>query len=374
MARAKLVLFTPGPVQIPQIVSDYLADPPCNYHRQEGFRTMFVENQRDLKYLLGITHPAAYFVTILLASGTGANEACMHALGSLGLGVILRNGFFGNRLVDQCRQNRIEHVVFDGPHSRPLDVAALDRFLGAHPEIRWAYFVTHETRSGLVNPHVEIARVCKAHGLMVGADAVSSAFAYPLHLEAAGLDLVACTTSKAVMAVPGLGLIVSKLEALDQLAVAQERSKSSSHYLDLVGEFRKQRKDLAPRFGQPVQLHAALRAACSHLRSIGIENHMRRIHAQLEELTAHLLTLGVEPQVDPAYRSKVAVNFRLPRGRLYPEFSAAMADEGYYILYGDIDDPTVFQLCTMGDLKEENIAGLKSALTRVLTASRRAVA
>jgi 2-aminoethylphosphonate-pyruvate transaminase len=367
-------LFTPGPVQIPAIVNEYLIDPPCNYHRQEGFRTMFAENQRDLKYLLGIAKADEYFVTILLASGTGTNESVMLALESLGKGLILRNGFFGNRLVSQCKQAGIPHAVFDGPDDRPLDPAAVDRMLAANPDIKWVYFVSHETRAGLVNPHVEISKVCKARGLVVGADAVSSAFAYPLHLEASGIDLLVTTTSKAVLAVPGLGLVVSKTATINALAAVQQAGqKSRGQYLDLVGEYDKQRKDMAPRFGQPVQLHAALRAACLHLREVGIENHMRRIHRQLDELSAHLSTLGVEIQVDPAFRSKVAVNYRLPPGMLYPEFSARMAAEGFYILYGIAEDPSLFQLCTMGDIKEEHIIGLKRAFSRVLATKQRAV-
>jgi len=93
--RKNLTLVTPGPVKIPAIIHEYLVNPPCNYHRQEGFCTMFDENQRDLKALLGVKDPTAFFVTILLASGTGTNEACMRALSVLGKGVIIRNGFFG---------------------------------------------------------------------------------------------------------------------------------------------------------------------------------------------------------------------------------------------------------------------------------------
>ena len=35
-----LILFTPGPVRIPAKVAESLANPPCNYHRQDAFRDM----------------------------------------------------------------------------------------------------------------------------------------------------------------------------------------------------------------------------------------------------------------------------------------------------------------------------------------------
>ncbi len=262
--------------------------------------------------------------------------------------------------------------MFDSPHDRPVDVAALDSFLDKHPELKWAYFVTHETRATLKNPMVEIGRTCKRHGLMVGADCVSSAFAYGIDLETAEVDLAVATTSKSLMAVPGLGLVFCRHTAMAQLKAAQ---KAEGYYFDLLGEYEKQKKEQAPRFGQPVQLHAAVRAACMHLRAVGIENHLARIRGQMEDVTAHLEDLGVEALVDPRHRSWVAVNFVLPPGIEYPEFSQLMAREGYYILYGMIEDPRQFQVCTMGDLSAADIEGLKRAFSKVLSSVRqRAVA
>jgi aspartate aminotransferase-like enzyme len=358
-------------VKIPAIVNEYLVDPPCNYHRQEGFRTMFEENQRDLKALIGIKNPGEWFVTMLLASGTGSNEACMTALSTLGKGVIIRNGFFAQRLIDQVSRNGIEHVVFDSPHDRPVDVAALDTFLSQNPGLKWAYFVTHETRATLKNPMVDIGRTCKRHGLLVGADCVSSAFAYGIDLESAEVDLAVATTSKSLMAVPGIGLVFGRHSALAAIKAA---GKAEAYYFDLVGEYEKQKKEQAPRFGQPVQLHAAIRAACMHLKSVGIENHLERIRSQMEDITEHLESLGCEAHLEPKYRGWVAVNFTLPPGLLYPEFSQLMAREGYYILYGVIEDPRQFQVCTMGDLTADDVDGLKRGLSKVLGAAQRAVA
>lgn len=370
--RKNLTLVTPGPVKIPELIHEYLVNPPCNYHRQEGFGVMFDENQRDLKQLLGIRDPNAFFITVLLASGTGTNEACMRALGVLGKGLILRNGFFGQRLVDQCTRTGIDHDVYDAPEDRPLDVAALSDFLASNAhKYKWAYFVSHETRATLKNPLEEIGRTLKANGLVVGADCVSSAFAYKLDLEEAQLDLAVATTSKALMAVPGLGLVLCRHTVMAALKAA---GKADAYYLDLVGEYDKQKKERAPRFGQPVELHAAMRAACIHLLQVGIDNHHKRIQAQMLELIGHLRTLGVTALLDDRYRSNVVVNFTLPPGLEYPEFQTLMAREGFYVLYGLIEDPSMFQLCTMGDLTDLDLAGLKAAFNKVLRDRTRAVA
>lgn len=369
--RKNLTLVTPGPVKIPAIIHEYLVNPPCNYHRQEGFGVMFDENQRDLKQLIGIKDPSAWFVTILLASGTGSNEAVMRAMSVLGKGLIIKNGFFGQRLCDQATKTGIDHVVFDAPDDRPLDVVALEAFLQKTPGLKWAYFVSHETRGTLMNPVVEIGRTLKSHGLMVGADCVSSAFAYNLNIEATQVDFFVATTSKAIMAVPGLGLVYCRHAAMAALKAA---GKSVAYYLDLASEYEKQKKERAPRFGQPVELHSALRAACMHLLEVGIENHHRRIRTQMLDLIAHLESLGVTALLEPKYRSNVVVNFLLPAGITYPEFQVMMAREGFYVLYGIIEDPSMFQLCTMGDLTDLDLAGLKAAFNKVLRDRARAVA
>ena len=179
------VLFTPGPVRVPPIVAQYLADPPCNYHRQEQFRAMFAETERDLKQLMGMRDPDAYFATILTSTGTGANEATLLALEGLGKGLILVNGFFAARAVDQAIQNGIDHMVLGSAHDRPIDPDQVSATLAAHPEVKWVFFVSHETRAGLANPVVAIGEVCKARGVMVAADIISSSFAYPIDIEAA---------------------------------------------------------------------------------------------------------------------------------------------------------------------------------------------
>ena len=67
-------------MRVPPAVTRALADPPCNYHRQDAFRALRADIERDVIALLGIRDAAAYHATVLTATGTGANEACLLAL------------------------------------------------------------------------------------------------------------------------------------------------------------------------------------------------------------------------------------------------------------------------------------------------------
>jgi 2-aminoethylphosphonate-pyruvate transaminase len=359
----ELILFTPGPVRIPERVAHALSHPPCNYHRQDAFTQMFVETERLLKQLIGIKQPDAYFSTVMTATGTGANEACLLALEPLGKGLMLNNGFFAARAVDQARQNGISVDVLESSQDRPLDPDAVAKKLDADASIKWVFFVSHETRAGLTNPLEAIGKTCKQRGRFVAADAISSAYAYPVDLEAAQVDLATASSAKAIMAAPGLGVVFTNKASVAALPAA---GRPRGYYLDVVAEYEKQAKERQPRFAQPVALHAALNAACLHLRDQGIATHHARIQRQMRELLEHLHGMGIEPLLDARYRSNIAVNFALPTGQTYSDFARRMQAEGYFCLYGIPGDQSHFQLSTIGDLTDEHLAGVKRALSKVL--------
>lgn len=363
-AAANLILFTPGPVRTPPIVTQYLANPPCTYHRQDAFTAMFADTEARLKTLIGIREPESYFATLITSTGTGGNEATLLALAGTGKGLLLRNGYFGNRAAQQAAQLGIDHVVLDSPHDRPIDPDDVARAIDSERDLHWVFFVSHETRMGLVNPFEAIGRTCKERGLLVASDIVSSSYAYPLDLEAAQIDIAISSSAKAIQAIAGLAIVFVKLDALP---VLQRGRQSRGYYLDLVAELEKQRSEHQTRFAQPVGLHAALHAACLHMSEVGIANHMARIRRQLHDIAAHLEAMDVHAMLEPDYRSWIAVNFRLPGILSYAQFSRRMIDEGYFVLYGIPGDSSHFQISTIGHLTDANVAGLGKALSRVLS-------
>lgn len=358
-----LILFTPGPVRIPPTVAESLANPPCNYHRQDAFRDMLGATERDLKALIGIQRADDYFASVMTATGTGANEGCLLALEPFGKGLICNNGFFGSRVVDQARQNDVAVEVFEGPQDRPLDIAAIAARLDSDPSIKWVFFVSHETRAGLRNDFEAIGRACKDRGRMVAADAISSAYAYAIDIEKSQVDLVTASSAKAIMAAPGLGIVFVKKASIPTFKAA---GRPRGYYLDVIAECERQAADLQPRFAQPVALHAALHAACAHLREVGIANHMSRIQRQMAMLIDHLAKLDIHPLLDEAFRSNIAVNFRLPVGLPYNTFSKQMESRGYFVLYGIPGDQSHFQLSTIGNLTDDDIRGATAALSDLL--------
>jgi 2-aminoethylphosphonate-pyruvate transaminase len=368
---AELILFTPGPVRIPPKVAHALMNPPCNYHRQSAFSSMFAETEHELKALLGIRELGAYYATVMTTTGTGANEACLLALEGTGKGLILENGFFGARAVDQARQNHLDVEVLSSDSNQPIDVAAVAAKLDADPSIRWVFFVSHETRAGLMNPLEALGRACKDRGRFVAVDVISSAYAYPIDLEASKVDLATASSAKAIQAAPGLGIVITRKAAVDEIKAARAArgqkggSQPKGYYFDVFAEYEKQAKESQPRFAQPVALHAALHAAATHLRETGIDLHYARIQRQMKMLIDHLATMGIKPMLEQA-RSNIAVNFRLPSKLTYSDFAKLMEQRGFFCLYGIPGDQSHFQLSTIGDLTDDHVKGVMNALSDVL--------
>jgi aspartate aminotransferase-like enzyme/beta-phosphoglucomutase-like phosphatase (HAD superfamily) len=364
-ARRPPILFTPGPVRVPPAVTRALVDPPCNYHRQEAFCALRADIEaRHRRGYSGSASPPPYQAAVSPRPAPARTKPACWRWRAPGRAWVAANGFFAARLVEQAARNGIAHRVLEALPDRPLDPAEIDRALAAAPELRWLYVVSHETRAGLKNPLTEIGAVARRRGVAVAADVVSSAFAYPIDVEAAGLDLAVTSSSKAIGAVPGLGIVLVRAAFLERLRAA----RGAGYYLDLVAECDKQRRESQPRFAQPVALYAALAAACAHLRSVGVEAHMARMQRQMQAIVAHLEALGVPATLPAAYRSGVAVNFRLPAWLPYPTFARRVLQEGYYVLYGPPGDDGQFQVSTIGDLDDSHVAGLQAALTRVLDA------
>lgn len=371
MSSNEPILFTPGPVRMPPSVAHNLANPPCNYHRQDAFCAMFAETVARLKALVGLRDGAPYDVALVTATGTGTNEAALLALARLGRGAVATNGFFGARAAAQARANGLDCAIIDLPDDRPIDAGALAARLDAAGGVRWLFYVSHETRVGMVNPMRDIGQVCRERGLAVGVDVISSAYAYPIDLEAAGAAIAIASSAKALMAAPGIGIAFVHRDAADALRAAPP---ARGYYLDLIAELDRQRADGQPRFAQPVALHAALHAACAHLEQVGIDAHMARIQRQLDRVRAHLERLGAPAMLDPRYRSGVVLNFRLPAGLGYPELSRRLLEAGYFVLYGIPGDDSHFQVSTIGHLDDAHVDGLCDALSRALSRDDRAAA
>ena len=118
------VNFLPGPVTVRREVRRAFEQAPES-HRGEGFKKDFQATKQILCELV-----RAENVELFMGSGTLANDVVAGQLSLLGRpGLVLSNGEFGSRLVDQARRFNLKFEAVEFPWGKPLDLAVVRKKL-----------------------------------------------------------------------------------------------------------------------------------------------------------------------------------------------------------------------------------------------------
>ncbi len=190
----------PGPIQLPEAVrTAFVADAVS--HRAPDF----VEDVQRVKAELCARVNARY-VELFFGSATVANEALAAQLTLLpGRGLMLANGEFGVRLIEQARCWQLSLDAFEMEWGKPFDYDAVDAHLAANPDIGWLWFSHCETSTGQLNDLERIKQLCTSRRVRCCVDCISSIGAAPIDLD--GVFLATGTSGKALGSYAGLGMV-----------------------------------------------------------------------------------------------------------------------------------------------------------------------
>lgn len=190
--------FLPGPVRVSEKVLNGLRNLPIS-HRSE----LFTENLNEAKKILCQITKSNY-VQILLGSGTLANEVIAGQLSLMdGKGLILTNGEFGSRLVEQA--NRIG-VNFDVLKKNWGEAFSKDEIISnLKDEMTWIWAVHSETSTGMLNDLNLLKGISLEYGLNLCLDCISSIGA--VNLDLSGVFLASGVSGKAISALTGLSFV-----------------------------------------------------------------------------------------------------------------------------------------------------------------------
>lgn len=191
--------FYPGPVkQLEDISYSDIS------HRSLTFQALF---QRMRKGLLEISK--ANYVATLVGTGTLANDVLIGQLKgqNLGRGLILSNGEFGERLIEQAKQWELVFDTVQNAWGDPFDTKIIKEYLqtGAY---NWLLFVHGETSTGTCNDMEMLVRLTKEYDVKLCADCISTFGAMPFSLE--DCYLATAVSGKAVGAMSGLAFVFSQ--------------------------------------------------------------------------------------------------------------------------------------------------------------------
>ncbi|KUZ00605.1 MULTISPECIES: 2-aminoethylphosphonate aminotransferase [unclassified Burkholderia] len=354
-----MLLLNPGPVTLTERVRRSLLQPDL-CHRESEFFDLQDEARARLVAAYELD-PAEWAAVLMTGSGTAAVESMIAALvpqdGKL---LVIENGVYGERITQIATQYGIAHDVLKHEWMQAPDLAQIAASLDAGGYSHVAV-IHHETTTGRLNDLGAIADVCRARGVKMLVDGVSSFGAEAIDFAGGVIDAVAATANKCLHGVPGAAFVIVRRGALAKAA-------SRTYYLDL-GRLAKLQDQRNTPFTPSVHAYYALVEA---LREFDEAGGWRARHAHYKALAdqaqAGLAARGM-PLVLPEGASSVVLRaYRLPQGVTYETLHDGLKARGFVIYAGQGGlSKELFRISTMGAIAAADVDRLLeefTALTR----------
>jgi aspartate aminotransferase-like enzyme len=194
-----MINLTTGPVTILPVVTQALAQHPIS-HRSPEFIELYECVTSAISNKSGVRK-----TYILTGSGTLANEVM---LGQISLhkehGLILSNGEFGNRLIQQAARQGLDFEILRVPIGGAFNLDDISAKLKTRA-VKWVLFCHCESSTGTVNELEKIIGLCKEHTCKVYADCMSTFGTMPVGLK--DVAMATASSGKGIGAYAGLALL-----------------------------------------------------------------------------------------------------------------------------------------------------------------------
>lgn len=340
------VNFLPGPVAIRREVRRAFEQAPES-HRADAFMKDFHSTKQ---ILCGLVEAAN--VQLLLGSGTLANDVIGGQTSLLQRpGVVLSNGEFGDRLIDQARRFRLDFEALQFAWGDALDLEAVRRALARTPAPGWLWCTHCETSTGVLNDLGALKSLCAETGVRLCLDAISSVGTIPVDLR--GVYLASASSGKGLRSYPGVALVFHHHEVSAQ-------PHSLPRYLDLG--YYAQQQGVPFTFSSNLlhALHAAIKHVDWERRFAGMVELAGFLRRQLVELGFSLV--GSHAETSPA-----VVTIALPQSLDSVQIGSLVQESGYLLSCHSeyLRGRNWLQICLMGECTQEKVVSLLNALKRI---------
>ena len=194
--------FSTGPVGVSRRIKEVLKKEGIS-HRSEEFQRLLFKAQAAL-----CAGTKAHFAQILTGSGTLANDVMVGQLKiSREKGLILNNGDFGKRLMQQCQRQGVPFYSYSVDYCVPFDLEAIENLLKTHADIKWILFAHCETSVGFMNPLQALCALAKKYNVRANVDLMSSIGC--MELDLSSVSLATASSGKGLASIAGLAVLFS---------------------------------------------------------------------------------------------------------------------------------------------------------------------
>ncbi|MBI2965807.1 MAG: alanine--glyoxylate aminotransferase family protein, partial [Chloroflexi bacterium] len=357
-------LRIPGPVPLPDDILDAAGTQMID-HRGPEYADMLARMTANLKTVF-MTADDAYFIT---SSGTGAMETAIVNTLSPGDKVLsLTIGFFGDRYGDIARAYGADVTAMPFPLGQAVDAAALGRKLRELPGVKAVILTHNESSTGVANPLEAIAEAIHENSdALVLVDAVSSAAAIPIAVDAWGLDVVSTASQKAWIAPPGISMVTFSAKAWKSYPT----SKMPKYYFD-IAQYRDYLKLGQPPFTPCLPAMYALEISLQRIVDEGIENVFERHHAIADRCRNGAERLGLKLFPDRRIASDTVTAIRVPEGIDGKALVARVRKDHGVVIGGGQGQMTgkIVRIGHMGWVEPAHVDGALQALEKSIAAMR----
>lgn len=212
-----MVNLSTGPVSISPQVMKALKDMPIS-HRSPAFKKLY---QKTTGLLNEAFH--VHQTYLLTGSGTLANEVMLNEIKNKNQkGLILSNGEFGNRLIEQARRHQLSFETYSIDWGNRFDTPTIKKRLDQN-DIHWVLFCHCETSTGVINELPTIIELSRQSHCACFVDCMSTVGTMPLDLS--GVSMATASSGKGLASVPGLAIVFSNMDLVE--------NKEGPVYIDL---------------------------------------------------------------------------------------------------------------------------------------------
>lgn len=356
------ILLNPGPATTTDAVKAALV--VADICPREGeFGDLVQAVRRDLLAVAG-ADPATQTAILIAGPGTAAMEA---AIGSLvpaeGKLLVLDNGAYGERAGQIAAALGVRAHVWRVPWTtrpEPAEFAAqLDSAAGPFTH---AFWVHHETTTGMLNPLEEYGTLCRARGVVSIVDTMSSFAGLPLVLRETPVDFVISSANKCLQGMAGISFVLGSRALI-------AASTGRGYSLNLARHERSLATGQFP-FTPPVQVVYALARALQETLAETVPARAARYRTCYEVMLAGMERLGFAALLPSPLHSGLLTAFHTPArpGFTFDRLHDYLFARGITLYPGKLPGTDTFRVANIGALTPADLTAFVTAVDDFLHA------
>ena len=223
-------LFISGPTMVDDSIRDALLQDDIS-HRDITFENLFRDTQNQL-YQMVNADKSDYVALLTTGSGSSSTEAMISSFLPNSNTLIISNGEFGNRLIEQAKIFNVKSTIVKSEIGTEFDLDSIEQVLYLNKKIENILISWVETSTGILNPIEEVYNLSVKYNKNLYIDSVSAIGCENIDLSELKLTCIVGHSGKAIGSFPGIGIIICKRDLF------KKNNHNKTYYLNLFKYFK----------------------------------------------------------------------------------------------------------------------------------------